>query len=339
MANPDSDRIRRRMLSVPTVVVGFLVTVILAPISFPMAFVVDLGRWLLSRRPFMAVRLVLFLVVYLGAETLGLVALATGWVWSGFGRNRPRLGKVTFAVQRAWAGALLTVVERLFRLSFTVTGSEVLADPPFLIFARHASIVDNLLANRYLSIPHGTRIRYVLKDELRFDPALDIAGTWLPNVFVRRGSGDSERETAAIARLGATAGPNEAVLIYPEGSRFDGEKLRAAQSRLERSGSRWAANAATLQSVLPPRPGGAVALLGATASDVVVMAHRGLDGFARVADIWRGSMVDRDVVVAFWRIERTAIPEERSERIDWLFDLWTDIDAWITEGTSRSEKE
>jgi len=84
-------------------------------------------------------------------------------------------------------------------------------------------------------------------------------------------------------------------------------------------------------NLLPPRLGGTLALLDACQADVVVMAHRGLDGFARVADIWRGAMVRRQVDVEFWRIPRNQIPEGRNERADWLFDLWGRVDTWVGE--------
>ena len=87
-----------------------------------------------------------------------------------------------------------------------------------------------------------------------------------------------------------------------------------------------------LQNVLPPRPGGTLALLEATApADVVVLAHHGLDGFAQLRDIWAGGMVNTTVQVEFWRIPRHDLPTERTEQIDWLYDAWTRVDAWIDE--------
>jgi hypothetical protein len=77
--------------------------------------------------------------------------------------------------------------------------------------------------------------------------------------------------------------------------------------------------------------GGTLALLEACGADVVVMAHRGLDGFARIADIWRGAMVRRHVEVEFWRIARADIPEGRAERAEWLFEFWSRIDHWLAE--------
>jgi hypothetical protein len=44
----------------------------------------------------------------------------------------------------------------------------------------------------------------------------------------------------------------------------------------------------TYQRVVPPRPAG---MLGARPLDVVVIAHRGLEGFAEIRDIWSGGLV------------------------------------------------
>ena len=43
-------------------------------------------------------------------------------------------------------------------------------------------------------------------------------------------------------------------------------------------------------------------MLDARPLDVVVMAHRGLEGFAEIRDIWSGGLVGSDVQIHFWRI-------------------------------------
>ncbi len=326
---------RRRLLSVTVVVATWVATMVTFPGLVVAALIVDGVRWAVTRRPFMAIRLIAFLAAYLTAEVAGLLALAWAWVASGFGSRADRLRRITFGIQRGWAAALLEIVEWIFDLRITVDGTACLRPAPYLIFGRHASIVDNLLANRWIAVPFETHIRYVMKDELRVDPCLDIAGSWLPNVFVRRGSGETDRETRAIADLGATAGPTEVVLIYPEGTRFSLAKLERITGRLQASGSPHAKLAATLRHVLPPKVAGPIALLEATDFDVVVMAHSGLDGFARVSDIWRGGMVGTEVHVDFRRIPRREIPADRAGRERWIHRLWVGIDVWV-EGNRAS---
>lgn len=320
----------RRLRTVPLLYLATAIVWFAAPFLFPIALVVDAGRWLVSRRPFMAVRLIAFLLAYLTAEAIGVARLFGGWVGSGFGRTGDRMFRNAFAIQKWWAGLVFASVKSIFRLDVRATGLEAVDPPPFILLARHTSIVDNLLPSHFISRPHGTHVRYVMKDELLVDPALDIAGNRLPNYFVRRG-GDGERESAAIRRVAATMGQDEAVLIYPEGTRFTLEKRARALAALERRNPELHARASRWANVLPPRLGGTLALLEGTGADVVILSHRGLDGFARVADIWRGGMVGRRVDVRFERIRRPDIPEGRSERATWLYDRWEDIDHWVGE--------
>jgi len=87
--------------------------------------------------------------------------------------------------------------------------------------------------------------------------------------------------------------------------------------------------AAGYRRVLPPRPGGTLTLLDATEADVVVLAHSGLEGFSSLAEIWSGGLVGSRIDVRFWRVPRSEIPQSREMRTEWLFDLWSEIDAWV----------
>ncbi|MDX1450038.1 MAG: 1-acyl-sn-glycerol-3-phosphate acyltransferase [Acidimicrobiia bacterium] len=318
----------RRLITIPVVLALFVASWVGAPLLIPLALLVDLARWTVTRRPWMATRLVLFLMAYTLAELVGIAGLGVTWLVSGGGKLFD-LRPSTFAIQKAWAGFVLSACRIIFGLTIDARGLDAVDPAPFVLIARHASIVDNLLPAWFVSRPHGIHIRYVMKQELLVDPALDIAGHRLVNLFVRRGSGDSESEVAAVRRLAATLPDDEAVLIYPEGTRFSEAKRQRSLAILARRSPRLHAKVAGLTHLLPPRLGGTLALLDGCQADVVVMCHRGLDGFARVADIWRGAMVRRRVDVEFWRIPRSQIPAGRTERADWLFDLWTRVDGWV----------
>lgn len=318
----------RRLVTIPLVFVVFAVAWVGSPILLAAAAIVDVVRWAATRTPFMAVRLVAFGMAYSLAEVVGLLALGASWAGTLGGRTGDLAG-ATFAIQRRWAEWNLAATRRVFGLTIRVDGSSAVSTTPFLLLARHASIVDNLLPAVYISRPHGTHVRYVMKRELLVDPALDVAGNRLVNLFISRAGTDVGRETAAIADLAATLPQDEAILIYPEGTRFSSSKLTRSLRILERRSPDLHAIAASWRTVLPPRPGGTLALLDACTADVVVMVHRGLDGFARIADIWRGAMVRRQVDVEFWRIPRTEIPEGDVARTRWLFDLWGRVDTWV----------
>lgn len=322
----------RRLITIPVVLVLFTASWVGAPVLLPLAALIDLVRWAISRRPWMATRLVSFLMAYSLAETLGSLSLGLTWLASLGGRLFD-LAPSTFTIQKAWAGFVLRACQAIFELRIAGKGLDSLQPAPFILLARHTSIVDNLLPARFISRPLGIHIRYVMKQELLIDPALDIAGNRLPNLFVRRGSGESESEVSAVRRLASSLTDDEAILIYPEGTRFTSAKRDRALAVLARRNPRLAAHVSDMTHVLPPRLGGTLALLDASSADVVVMAHRGLDGFARIADIWRGAMVRRHVEVEFWRIPRSEIPTGRAERSEWLFDLWMRIDRWVGEPT------
>jgi hypothetical protein len=60
-----------------------------------------------------------------------------------------------------------------------------------------------------------------------------------------------------------------------------------------------------------------------------MVAHRGLEGFATIADVWRGRLVGLTVRARMWRIPRSAIPASTEERVAWLDEQWEAVDAWV----------
>ncbi len=321
--------VRRRLRTVPPIVLGLLLVTVLFAALLVVALLVDLVRWIVRRTPGMATRLLCFLWAYLAGETFGLAALLGLWVASGFGRRREWLLDRTWAFQQRWAGWMFGAARRLFGLRIIVSGDEVVEPGPVIVFIRHASIVDNLLPANLVARPHGLRLRYVLKRELLSDPCLDVAGKRLPNYFVRRGTGAGE-EVARVRALADGLGPDDGLLIYPEGSRFTEERRRRAIDRIGESDPAQAARAERIAHLLPPRTGGALALLeGAPDVDVVVLAHHGFDGLRLISDIWRGALVGRTITVRFTRIPRAEVPATPAERVAWLYDTWQEVDDWV----------
>jgi 1-acyl-sn-glycerol-3-phosphate acyltransferase len=314
------------MITIPGVALAFVLVSLGLPLLLATGLLVDLARTAVSRTPAMATRLIAFLWIYLLGEMWALPALAAAAMLGG-----KRAIDLTFRLQDAWTWWNFDAMRAVFRLSFSVEGSDAIDPPPILLLARHASIVDTLLPAVFVTREHGIRLRYVLKRELLVDPALDVAGNRLPNHFVDRGPAGTEAETAAIRSLAQGMTPAEGVMIYPEGTRYSEEKRLRYTAPLVRKGGVIAELASDLERVLPPRPGGTLALLDATTADVVVLAHRGLEGFARVKDIWAGGLVGSRVELKFWRVERVDVPGNRSDRVHWLFRLWNEIDDWVGE--------
>jgi 1-acyl-sn-glycerol-3-phosphate acyltransferase len=314
----------RRLITIPIVYLMFVLFTLALPIVVVVGAIVDLGRWLALRTPAMASRMAAFGWVYLLGEawaipTLGVVGLLP----------HERAIAVTYRLQTVWLNWNLNTVRVVFRLTFTVEGNEAIPPPPILVLSRHASLIDTLLPGRYITEPFGIPLRYVLKKELLVDPALDIAGNRLPNVFVDRG-GDTERELVAIRDLATTMPSEEGLLIYPEGTRYSEAKRLKYTEKLTQRGDTAGTIASRYQRVLPPRPAGTVAMLDARPLDVVVLAHRGLEGFAEIRDIWSGGLVGSNVEIRFRRIPNSQIPPNDADRKLWLFTTWADVDAWAT---------
>ncbi len=319
----------RRALTIPGYLAMTVALWTLLPIVLPAALLVDALR----RRPFPIARLVLFLAFYLGCESLGLVAAGTAWLASGSwaGAAPERYARWNHRLQGLWARLLLWGVRRIYDVELEVSGAGAIGRGPLLVFCRHASVGDTILPAVLISAQHDVRLRYVIKRELLWDPCLDVVGQRVPNVFVRRDSADSERELDAVRRLAEHLADDEGVLIFPEGTRFSPAKRERVLARLERAHDPGlVARARQLHHVLPPRLGGPLALLEASPeADVLFLAHVGFEGTASFRQLWRGALIGRRIRVAFGRAPATEIPRGREERVAWLYNQWSRLDAWI----------
>jgi hypothetical protein len=215
----------RRALAIPLYFVAFLAMLLAAPLLFGATSLTDLVR----REPWPRTRCVAFALAYLTCEVTGILTGFGLWIF-GLATREPKERWLArhLAAQRWWARSLYRSAERLFGMTTEVEGCDELGPGPLLLFFRHVSIGDTVIPAVFLSDQRGWRLRYVLKRELLWDPCLDIFGQRLPNYFVRRGSGESRREIAAVAALARDLGPGEGVLLFPEGTRFTPEKRERA---------------------------------------------------------------------------------------------------------------
>ena len=205
---------------------------------------------------------------------------------------------------------------------------------------RHASVLDTLLPAAIVSRRTGLRLRYVMKRELLWDPCLDVVGQRLPNAFVRRGRGGAAEEIERVCELARDLGPRDGVLLYPEGTRFSAARRERVLARLAASAdAKHLERARALHHVLPPRLGGALALLDAAPGvDVAIGAHAGLEPLRTLADLWSGALLGRRIELAFWRIPAASIPTGRADRVEWLYDQWQRVDAWLAVRHAREAR-
>jgi len=234
-------------------------------------------------------------------------------------------------LQRLWARMLFGGATRLFGMRVAVAGAEAVQHGPLFLFARHASTLDTLLPAVFVSQPRTLRLGHVMKRELLWDPCLDIVGQRTRNAFVRRGSGEREKEIALLRGLAAALGQRDGVLLFPEGTRFTPAKRERALAQLTDTGQfERRARVQRLLRVLAPRRGGALALLETRPDvDVAFLAHVGFEGTASLNDIWRGELIGRTVRLLFWRVPSAEIPRTTEERVAWLDGQWERVDAWI----------
>jgi 1-acyl-sn-glycerol-3-phosphate acyltransferase len=312
----------RRTITIPAYFISFALLVGLSPLLLPLALLTDLVR----RSQFAFVRMLAFLLLYFTFEVLGILASFLLWIVGGpwISSKVERYLRWNFHVQCWWARTLAGGAFRIFSLRLEVDGLGDYRNRPILLFTRHVSTADTVLPALLISIPQRVILRYVIKRELLADPCLDIVGNRLPNHFVRRGSGQTEREIQAIGRLMQDLKPGHGVLMYPEGTRFTVQRRERILRRLEESGDHEAlerARAMTL--VLPPRLPGSLALLESNpGADAVFCIHTGFESTMSMAELWRGDLVGKRVQVRFWDVPFEKIPEGREALSEWMWEQW-----------------
>ncbi|MCA9706150.1 MAG: 1-acyl-sn-glycerol-3-phosphate acyltransferase [Myxococcales bacterium] len=327
----------RRGLMIGTYAVAWAMIQALSPL-----LVLGLGLHDLVRRNRAAsLRLLGLLWLFLLAELWGVTMAGLIWLRHRLtpGRDHDRFLEDNYRLQRWWAQLLLRAAGRLLRLRFSVEGDDQAVPGPVVVLMRHTSIVDTILPVVFLGARHGLRLRYVLKRELLLDPCLDIVGNRLPNYFVDRG-GETEREVAAVGQLAEGLGPRDGALIYPEGTRYSRRKLERARAKLAERDPLLHELSAGLRRVLPPRPGGALALLEHAlpqGADVVFFAHAGLERLVRLHDVLSGAVLGAHVRLWLWRIPGSEVPTQREARLRWLYAQWARVDALAAETEREPE--
>jgi 1-acyl-sn-glycerol-3-phosphate acyltransferase len=318
---PKAGTLRRRAVTISIYALGWLTLSMLAPAWILIGLVLGLVR----RRSFIVLRLFAFGWFYLGFELIALLLIAAVFLMR---RSRAARDDALYRLQAWWASTNLRVAQRALHLTIEVDGAECAVPGPSILLIRHASILDTLLPCAYVQRPHQFHVRYVLKQELLFDPCIDIVGNALPNYFVDR-TGDRAAELRGVRGL-ARSLDADGILIFPEGTRFSPKKRQHALGRLASEGSPMVAAATELTHVLPPKPGGVLALLDALPNvDCVFFAHAGLETFAKISSLLDGAVVGSSVRVKLWRVRASEIPSGDAERVRWLYAEWKKVNAFV----------
>ena len=329
---------KRRAITLPVLGLLLVSSTALLPLSLTLVGLLDavLPGWKWAR-----VRTVLAAQWIILCEALGIAAAFALWLLYLAHRNDTRFHAHNAALQRRWTEALFRGAMRLFSLELEVEGRECATEGPYLLFLRHCSTLDTVLAATLVANPFKIIFRYVLKDELLCDPCLDVVGSRMNNAFVSRGKALRERDLERVRSLAKDLGEGEGILLYPEGTRFTPRKLERALERLRESAApQLLAAAEGLRHMLPPRRGGATTLLQeAPELDLVFLVHTGLERSVRVSDFWNGELVGQTLKARLHRVPAASIPRGEDEQLQWLMQQWLELDAWLDAHTEQDIDE
>jgi hypothetical protein len=328
---PVPPKIVRRLILAPLVVVLELVLLVLSPLFLIVALIAS--PFTGGLRPLRLLAIAEACIAYHLGTTLAVFGL---WVASGFGwkLRSDAMVRAHYAVMRWFVAGIYKVATRMARVSVVFEESEethaLLNDKgkPVLLLSRHAGEGETLFVLHELLTRHDRGPRVVLHERFRLDSTIDALGERLPNRFVDPRGGDTEVEIAAMAGELEDTG---ALVIFPEGVNFSERTRQRGIERLEEHGwHKQAAVAKEMSNVSAPRPGGTLAAIEAAPHcHVVIMGH---DGFPTgLREVWDLLPEPQTIEVRLWHQAASEVPAGREERIDWLFEWWRTLDAWVDE--------
>lgn len=307
----------------------------------------------------------------------GLGGYVAGLALGCLGPASRRWRQWCYTHQHWWGHYLLTAAAlRLLGCRQHLDGAHLVTPgATYLTLIRHNSFADTLLPQYLFS--DRFRMRYVVKKSLLWDAGLDVMGSRTPNLFLEReaGAGMADELKALTSLLddahpeqsedGTTVRPNIMTCIWPEGTRFSKSKrehilrkLRANVEKLEKQQKQQAGGdddgkalevarellrrAEALKWTLPPRLGGVLALFEkneAKGADILLCAHSGFEHARDFLELANGGLHNKTIHAKLWRFAWKDMPATREGRIEWLYERWADMDAWVAQQKAREEEE
>ena len=327
-AEPRGSRWKRRAKTIPAMLCVTAAAVVMLPVIVVSAAAADLLR---LRLKFPTVRIALFLVQYAVNDSVEILLAGPLSIVAGFGRGLRQPASIRRHERvQAWSlDVLARRAERLLGLRVEVDQSslDALVPGPVIVLCRHVNLVDASLPS-LLYQRLGMRTRGAIMGELLADPGFDLIYGRTGSVFIPRDNAVEARQL--VQHLATGVDDCTAVVIFPEGRLFRPEVLCRALVRLEGTNPQRFARLSEIRHVLPPRPGGVLALLDALPGvDVVVLAHTGLDQFASFRELARSVPLVGPIRCTAWRIPFADVPADPEPRIQWLDEQWLTIERHV----------
>ena len=331
-AEPFASRWKRRVRTIPTMLAITVCGIFASPLILAAAAAADIAR---GRFRMPTVRVALFLLQYAINDSVEIMLAPVYWVLAGFGTRleQPASLRRHELLQQWSLDVMARRADRLLGLRIDIDAESIQAmcPGPVIVLCRHVNLVDASLPT-VLYQRLGYRTRSAIMAELLADPGFDLIYGRTGSVFIPRDGGPEAR--AMLRRLSDGLDSRTAVVIFPEGRLFRPDRLERTMGRLAVQSPERALRLAPLRHVLPPRPGGALAVLDAIAgADVVVIAHTGLDQFGSFAALCKAVPLSDPIRVIAWRVPAAEIPNGDHERTRWLDEQWLRIDDLL--GQSR----
>ena len=312
---------KRRMVTVPAVMVAAVLFTVFIPVWVPLSLVVDVMR---RRIRVPTTRLLLFATCWAWLETVGVLVAAMLWL---IGRSSSH--EAHYALQRWWASRLIASLRFACGVRISISGLDALPRGPIIALCRHASLADSLVSAWLFGSKAALRPRYVLKRELSFDPCLDIVGRRIPNYFVDRSASDTKAELEGIRAMAEGMSDGDVAVIFPEGTRANPVKRERLLTKIEKRDSARGSQLRKLRHLLPPKVAGASALFDALPdANVVVVWHVGFEGMDTFGGIIE--QLSQRSVRAYIAVEphmRQDVPDTQVG--PWLDAVWLDVDAKV----------
>ena len=306
-----------------------VLTPIIAPIALPIAVILDLATRTPRLRRTRGVLLISSLIMI---DLVGRILVFGTWLIAPFGArvDGPKSQRRYASVMSWWTGAIMQTVSTIAPLPIDLTQlDESLLGGNAIVVGRHRSLLDAILPAALFG-SRGLTAHYTLKEDLRWEPNIDIVGHRMNHVFVTRSPKDLEAELGPIRELGKSIDERSVGVIFPEGMFFNPTRRKRALASIAKRNPERLKWAERMHYVLPPRPAGTIAFLeGAPDADVIMLGHVGFEPFGTVREILQSLGAQHSIIVRAWRFARSSVPDEPDAQIEWLFQRWAEMDEWI----------